>query len=170
MDAVRRGGIHKETIMSITLKPAVKEDCNLIWKIQVKAFSQLLLKYQDHNSNPAAESPDQILQRFEQPFTDYYLIMLGEEPIGMLRVCDFGENCRLSPLCILPEYRGNGYAQRAILEMEVLYPKVKKWELDTISQEEKLCYLYEKMGYRKTGRTEHLKDGMDLVFYEKIMS
>lgn len=155
--------------MSITLKLAAKEDCNLIWKIQVKAFSQLLLKYQDHDSNPAAESPERVIQRFEQSFTDYYLIMLDEEPVGMLRVCDFGENCRLSPLCILPEYCGNGYAQRAILEMERLYPKAKKWELDTIAQEDKLCYLYEKMGYQKTGRTEHLKEGMDLTFYEKIM-
>ena len=156
--------------MSISLKRATKEDCNLIWKIQVKAFSQLLLKYQDHASNPAAESPDDIIQRLDQPFTNYYLIMLEDEAIGMLRVCDFGENCRLSPICILPEYNGKGFAQKAILEMEALYPKAKKWELDTIAQEEKLCYLYEKMGYRKTGRTEHLKDGMDLTFYEKIMN
>ena len=155
--------------MSITLKLATKADCNTIWKIQVNAFSQLLLKYQDYSSSPAAENLDKILKRFEQPFTDYHLIMLGEETIGMLRVCDFGEKCRLSPICILQEFQGKGYAQEAIRQMEQLYPKAKIWELDTIAQEEKLCYLYEKMGYRKTGRTERLKDGMDLVFYEKLM-
>ena len=155
--------------MRITLKLATKADCNTIWKIQVNAFSQLLLKYQDYSSSPAAENLDKILKRFEQPFTDYHLIMLGEETIGMLRVCDFGEKCRLSPICILQEFQGKGYAQEAIRQMEQLYPKAKIWELDTIAQEEKLCYLYEKMGYRKTGRTERLKDGMDLVFYEKHM-
>ena len=155
--------------MRITLKLATKADCNTILKIQVKAFSQLLLKYQDYSSSPAAENLDKILKRFEQPFTDYHLIMLGEETIGMLRVCDFDEKCRLSPICILQEFHGKGYAQEAIRQMEQLYPKAKMWELDTIAQEEKLCYLYEKMGYRKTGRTERLKDGMDLVFYEKHM-
>ena len=155
--------------MSITLKLAEKADCNTILKTQVKAFSELLLKYQDYSSSPAAENLDKILQRFEQPFTDYYLIMLDDAAIGMLRVCDFGEKCRLSPICILKEHHGKGYAQEAIRQMEQLYPKAKKWELDTIAQEEKLCYLYEKMGYRKTGRIENLKDGMDIVYYEKNM-
>lgn len=155
--------------MSISLKLATKADCNTILKIQTKAFAGLLLKYQDYSSSPAAENLDQILQRFEQPFSDYYLIMLDENPIGMLRVCNFGENCRLSPICILQEYQGRGYAQEAILQMEKCYPKAKKWELDTIAQEEKLCYLYEKMGYRKTGRVEQVQECMDLVFYEKKM-
>jgi len=153
----------------ITLKKATESDCVVIHRIQVNGFSQLLMKYEDFSSSPAAESLDQIAQRFAQPFTDYYLIILAEEAIGMLRVCNFGENCRLSPICILQEYQGNGYAQEAILEMEQLYPEAKKWELDTIAQEKKLCYLYEKMGYCKTGRMEHVKEGMDLVFYEKII-
>lgn len=155
--------------MTVSLKQVTESDCATIHRIQVKAFSQLLLKYQDFASSPAAESLDQIRQRFAQPFTDYYLIMLDEEAIGMLRVCDFGEKCRLSPICILQEYHGKGYAQEAIRQMEQLYPDAKKWELDTIAQEGKLCYLYEKMGYRKTGRIENLKDGMDIVYYEKDM-
>lgn len=43
----------------------------------------------------------------------------------------------------------------------------KKWTLDTIAQEAKLCYLYEKLGYRRTGKQETIKPGMDIVFYEK---
>ena len=62
-----------------------------------------------------------------------------------------------------------GYAQEAIREIEKLYPKAKKWTLDTIAQEEKLCYLYEKMGYRKTGDIHHVKEGMDIVDYEKMV-
>lgn len=153
----------------VTLKKAIESDCGEIHRIQVKAFSQMLLKYQDYASSPAAESLDQIKQRFVQPFTDYYLIMLDDKAIGMLRVCDFGENCRLSPICILQEYQGKGYAQEAMRLMENRYPGTKKWELDTIAQEGKLCHLYEKMGYRKTGRLEKLKDGMEIVFYEKVM-
>ena len=41
------------------------------------------------------------------------------------------------------------------------------WELDTILQEKGNCYLYEKMGYKATVKTEKINDKMTLVFYEK---
>ena len=155
--------------MSIRLRKATEADLRKIHYIQVKSFAQLLLKYEDFESSPAAEGMDDILQRFRQPFTDYYLIVLDDLEIGMLRVCDFGENCRLSPLCILPEYQGKGYAQQAIALMESLYPKARLWQLDTIAQEMKLRHLYEKMGYRRIEKTEQIKEGMELVYYEKPM-
>ena len=155
--------------MAIQLRKATEEDLRKILYIQVKSFAQLLLKYEDFDSSPAAEGMEDIRQRFRQPFTDYYLITLDEQEIGMLRVCDFGENCRLSPLCILPEYQGKGYAQQAMTLMEDLYPKARLWQLDTIAQEEKLRHLYEKMGYRKLEKQEHTRSGMELVYYEKPM-
>lgn len=155
--------------MEISLRKATYADCPLIHSIQIRAFAQLLQKYEDFDSNPAAESIDQIQRRFEQSFTDYYLIVAEDKAIGMLRVCDFGVNCRLSPICILPEFQGRGYAQQAISAMEKLYPSAKLWQLDTIRQERKLCHLYEKAGYRKTGKTETVKDGMDLIYYEKAI-
>ena len=54
-----------------------------------------------------------------------------------------------------------------VCEIEALREDAECWRLDTIEQEEKLCHLYAKMGYHKTGETEHVKDGMDLVFFEK---
>jgi hypothetical protein len=53
--------------------------------------------------------------------------------------------------------------------LEDYYCDAKKWELDTILQEKGLCHLYEKLGYRKTGKTEEIKEGMTIVFYEKHM-
>ena len=155
--------------MAIRLRKATEDDLHKVLYIQVKSFAQLLLKYEDFQSSPAAEGMEDIRQRFRQPFTDYYLIMLDDLEIGMLRVCDFGEHCRLSPLCILPEYQGRGYAQQAMKEMEVLYPMAQLWQLDTIAQEKKLCHLYEKMGYRRIEKTEQIKEGMELVYYEKQM-
>ena len=75
----------------------------------------------------------------------------------------------LAQILIIPEYQGLGYAQEAIRLVEAAYPNASRWSLDTIAQEEKLCHLYEKLGYRKTGKTEHVKDGMDIIFYEKVM-
>ena len=153
--------------MAIHLRKATEQDLRQILYIQVKSFAQLLLKYEDFESSPVAEGMEDICQRFRQPFTDYYLIMLDDQEIGMLRVCDFGENCRLSPLCILPEFQGKGYAQQAMTIMEDLYPNARLWQLDTIAQEEKLRHLYEKMGYRRIEKTEQIKAGMELVYYEK---
>lgn len=151
----------------ITLRKAKESDCAALYRMQVKAFIPLLLKYQDHQSSPAAESVESVLRRFRQPFTDYHFIESDGEPVGMLRICDFGESCRLSPICILPEYQGRGYAQQAIRLAEQQYPAARQWKLDTILQEEKLRYLYEKLGYHRTGEIQRLKEGMDLVFYQK---
>ncbi len=39
--------------------------------------------------------------------------------------------------------------------------------VETVLQEEGNLRLYEKLGYRRTGRVEHVNERMDLVFYEK---
>ena len=57
--------------------------------------------------------------------------------------------CRRSvfgPIFILTEYQSFGYAQEAIRQAEAEYPESILWEL---------------------GKTERVKDGMDLVYYEK---
>ena len=77
-----------------------------------------------------------------------------------------GSRKRISPLWIMEEYRGKGYAQEAISAVEKPYGE-HYWELDTIMQEKGNCYLYEKMGYHQTGKVEHINDRMDIVFYEK---
>ena len=41
------------------------------------------------------------------------------------------------------------------------------WELDTILQEKGNCYLYEKMRYYQTGKTEEINERLTLVFYKK---
>ena len=39
----------------ITLKIATEEDIKTVWEMQVKAFSDLLEKYQDYDMSPAAK-------------------------------------------------------------------------------------------------------------------
>ena len=69
---------------------------------------------------------------------------------------------------IHPDFQDQHLGQKAVLELENNYPNVVKWTLDTILQEEKLCHFYEKLGYVDTGIREKIKDGMDIVFYEKL--
>ena len=154
--------------MSIYLRKAGIDDIQKIWKMQVDAFSDLLDKYQDYDLSPAAEDAGKIRERFEQPWTTYCFISNGDTDVGVIRVVDKkdGSRKRISPLWIMKEYRGKGYAQEAILAVEELYGE-HHWELDTILQEEGNLHLYEKMGYRQTGRIEHINERMDIVFYVK---
>lgn len=164
--------------MDICLQKANFADCPDIHRMQAEAFLPLLEKYGDYETNPGAESLDRIERRMEQPFTDYYFIMRRNgmpeddrserEKIGVLRVVRLDENaCRISPMFVLPAYQNNGYAQRAICCAESLYPLVSHWELDTILQEKKLCHLYEKAGYIRTGKEREIQPDMTIVYYEK---
>jgi GNAT superfamily N-acetyltransferase len=154
--------------MPIQLRKATIEDCEQIHRMQVASFRALLEKYYDLETNPGAEPLSRVVERMQQPFTDYYLILLNGSEIGVIRVVRRSENvCRVAPLFILPEFQGKGYAQAAMLAAERLYPEVTLWQLSTILQEEKLCYLYEKLGYRRTGETETIQPGMDIICFEK---
>jgi len=156
--------------MPITLRKAFIEDCSLIHQMQVASFRSLLEKYHDLDTNPGAEPLNRVVERMEQPFTDYYFIQMSEVKIGVIRVVRRSDDvCRIAPIFVLPEFQGKGYAQLAMLTAEQLYPKATLWQLATILQEEKLCYFYEKLGYRRTGELENIQPGMDIVYYEKLM-
>lgn len=153
---------------NINLIKAVRFDCEEIQKIQQKSFAQLLEKYQDFDTNPATETLEVIQYKFDQDTTTYYFIMLDDIKIGVIRVVCIDENTmRISPMMILPEYQNKGYAQKVLNQIEKLYSDINIWLLDTIKQEEKLRYLYEKIGYKKTGKEEDIKQGMTIVYYQK---
>ena len=155
--------------MRLQLVRAEIGDAQMIWNMQIRAFARLLETYQDVDTNPGSEPVDKVIMRLRQSYTYYYLIQAEGETVGAIRVIDKkeeGKNKRISPLFILPEYQGKGYAQQAMREAECLHGE-EHWELDTILQERGNCYLYEKMGYRQTGKTEQINDKLTLVFYEK---
>ena len=154
--------------MSIQLVKAAFADCERIHQMQVESFHALLEKYHDMETNPGAEQLSRVCERMQQPFTDYYFIELDQAKIGVIRVVRCDENvCRVAPIFILPECQGKGYAQEAMLAAERLYPKATLWQLSTILQEEKLCHLYEKLGYQRTGERYAIQPGMDIVYFEK---
>lgn len=153
----------------IILRKAIEDDLRRIYEMQVEAFQPLLDKYQDYDTSPAAEPFERTVQRFNYDNVEYHLILLNDKPIGAVRVRWQDTTYVLVQILIKPEYQNKGYAQEAIQETEKLYPNAKKWVLDTIAQEEKLCHLYEKIGYQKTGDIHHIKDGMDIVGFYKIV-
>lgn len=148
------------------VQPADAQKC---WEMQVEAFQDIYAKYQDTETNPAMESFDHFLAKFNRPSTYSYFIEVENQTIGAIRVVDgraLNRLKRISPLFIMKEYRNRGYAQQAIQLVEEIYGS-SNWELKTIFEEKGNCYLYEKMGYRKTGETKKVNEKMTLVCYRK---
>ena len=155
--------------MDIKLTKAKGEDLKTILQMQKEAFSELYAKYQDTETSPSTEEYEDILFRINQTETTYYFITADNVKVGVIRVVDF-KDCitrkRISPIFIMPEYRNKRYAQQAIKEAERIHGK-QHWKLDTNLQEKGNCYLYEKLGYHQTGKTEQISDKMTIVYYEK---
>ena len=139
-----------------------------IHAMQIKSFRSLLKKYEDFETNPANEPLEKVVSRINQSFTDYYIIKSDDENVGGVRIIKKDNNLyRISPIFILPKHQGKGIAQKVFQMLEQRYNDAKSWELNTILQEQGNCYLYEKMGYKKTGKTKSINSIMTLVFYEK---
>ena len=141
-------------------------DAQELWEMQTEAFSELLEKYEDYETNPAAEKLERVLARLTDG-SFYYFICVDGEKVGAIRIVVREDGIkRISPVFISMKSRRKGYAMQAIKLAESLHGE-QGWALETILQEDGNCRLYERLGYKRTGRTERINDKMDLVFYEK---
>ena len=159
-----------EELMNSKLVRIGLEEAELLWKMQVEAFQGLYAKYQDTETSPATEKIDKIIKRQKQTCTYHKYNVIEKVKVGDDRAenkKEEGKSKRIAPIFIMEEYRNKGYAQIAINLVEEIHGK-SNWELDTILQEKGNCYFYEKMGYRKTGKTESINDKLTLVFYKKV--
>ena len=59
--------------MKIDLIRVTLKDTKEIWEMQVKAFKELLNKYQDFETNPANETISSIEMKIKQDFTFIYM-------------------------------------------------------------------------------------------------
>lgn len=154
--------------MKVSLIKATEYDAESIFHMQVKAFTPLLKRYKDYDINPANETIDKVIQRINNPNGAFYKIVADDEVVGA--ICIFWkENVHfwISPMFILPSYQGNGIAQKALILIEKMFPEACSWELATILEEERNCYLYEKIGYQQTEVNKKINEHTTLVFYKK---
>ena len=152
--------------MKINLIRATEKDAKLIHRMQAESFCKLYLKYRDDETNPVNESVEKIIQKLKQPDSYFYLIKFENDFAGGIRMVVKNGHKRISPLFVLPQYRNKGTAQKAISELEKIFGK-ENWELETILTEKVSRHLYEKMGYRLSGKTTIVNDKLTLVSYRK---
>lgn len=142
-----------------------------VFEIQQAAYKPMYEKYHDDNSNPYMESKEMVLQKYMRTNTKGYIFVEDGVPVGAVRININAEDRsgRVSALGVHPQHQGRGIAQQALKKIEKLHCDVERWLLDTILQEKGNCHLYEKLGYKRTGKNEKINEKMTLVFYEKII-
>lgn len=157
-------------MIKVRLEKATIKDAENIYNIQVKSFTPLLKIYKDYNTNPSNESIDRVISRINNPEGEFYKILLDNKLVGAICILWKDDvHFWISPMFILPEYQGQGIAQKAIILAEDLYSQAISWELATILEEERNCYLYEKMGYVQTGEMRKINEKTTLVYYKKAV-
>ena len=150
----------------ISLRKATAADAEELFELQRKVFQPLYEKYEDHETTPA----NQTFERFEERLKtgDFFKITLENSLVGSVHVYPKSPGImRLHMINILDEFQGKGIAQQVMMRLEGLYPEANRWELDTIQEEKRNCYLYEKMGYVQTDEKWKVNDKMTLVHYVK---
>jgi RimJ/RimL family protein N-acetyltransferase len=154
--------------MNISLVKSDMKDAQNLHVMQIKSFMPLLEKYQDYETSPVNESIEKIIDKINQPLTDYYIIKSDGIDVGGVRIVKkYDKHYRVGIIFILPEHQGKSIAQEVFQILQRMYSDANGCELDTILQEQRNCHLYEKVGYKQTGEMKIINDKLTLVFYKK---
>ncbi|WP_079505158.1 bifunctional NUDIX hydrolase family protein/GNAT family N-acetyltransferase [Mesobacillus jeotgali] len=153
----------------ISLKKASIHDAEELLALQKEVFLPLYKKYNDHETSPVTQTIERFSERFEQG--DYYKIFYHDTLAGSVHVHEKSPGLmRLRIINILDRFHNRGIAQQVMKRLELMHPEADAWELDTILTEERNCYLYEKVGYRRTGEAKTINDDLTLIRYLKNSS
>ena len=96
------------------------------------------------------------------------VILADDKIVGGAFVVGFGNKGEIGAIFLDPNEQRKGYGKQAMLMFEDMYPKVKKWRLDTPAESYGLHRFYETLGYIKVG--EMNDRGMRGFKYEKTIS
>lgn len=154
----------------IELKLITRKDAECLHKLQIEAFMPLYEKYQDDATSPAKESLETITKKIVDDNSDFYFILFNGKRVGGVRVKWYnGRNVKwISPIFVIPQFQNKGIASAVIERLFEMYSSdTIEWRLDTIKQEEKNCYLYEKCGFVRVGDETVINEKMTLVEYTK---
>lgn len=157
--------------MKITLQLATEKDATTIHDLQIAAFTPLLEKYKDYSTSPATEPLEKTVRRLKNPDSHYFMVLADGELAGALHIIrkEIEGSLWISPIFIGPKFQGKSIAQQAMLLAEQQFANDRTWELSTLAEETGNCYLYEKLGYKRTGKIEKINERTTLVYYKKEM-
>ena len=153
--------------MNVKLIRADLADSEKLLEIQKICFAPHLERYQDFDTNPAMASIEKVQWRIQnENFNKIYYYDIWVGSINIIKLDEIGAY-KLHTINILPEYQGKGIGQTAIKMAEDIFSDAESWMLETLEDMPDNRHVYEKLGYRFTGKTEKINDKLTIVFYKK---
>ncbi|MGN1130743.1 MAG: GNAT family N-acetyltransferase [Ruminococcus sp.] len=92
-------------------------------------------------------------------------MVINNEIIGSVRAKEQNGTVYIGKLMVHPDYRGNGYGSKLLVEIESYFPK-KRYELFTSTRSKDNIRLYQKMGYTIFD-CKAINDELQFVYMEK---
>jgi len=139
-----------------------KEDVEILYEVAIRSFRADYEKYGVYppllNINGKKFLPPRIFGK---------TILVDEVIIGGAFVFAFFKKGEIGAIFLDTVQQGKGYGKQAMLMIEEIYPKVKRWKLETLAESYELHRFYECLGYVKTGERKDKKSGLQGWIYEK---
>ena len=129
-------------------------------------FMPIFLKYRD-KINPVFRNYFDFIKYYKSPKITMLWIVFDGKKVGQIWIKTSDDYASVARIFVLKKWQNRGIAQQAISQSERIFYSYNLWKLETIMQEKKNCYLYEKMGYEQTGQQKKVNKRMTLIYYEK---
>lgn len=154
----------------ITIQLANPQEAGVLAEIQKETFNEDARQFQhkEEDGPPGYDSTTWQVEMMQSG--DYYKIIADDEIIGGMIVFPAagGEECHLGRIYIDLQHQNKGYGQEAIRFLFAAYPSARKWTLDTPAWAVRNHYLYQKLGFIRTGEVQDTASGESLIEYERL--
>ena len=96
-------------------------------------------------------------------------ILADDTIIGGTFVVGIGKKGEIGSIFIDPVHQKKGYGKQAMLMIEKLYPRIKRWKVDVLAENYHLHGFYESLGYKRIGKMTDKTSGLNGFVYEKSL-
>ena len=148
----------------VTLRKMVKSDVPMLYDMALRSF---LPDYSKYGFYPPLIKEK--TKSFLPPLIFGKVILTDDAIIGGAFVVGLGKKGEIGSIFIDPVYQRKGYGKQAMLTIEKLHPRIKRWKLDVLAENRHLHGFYESLGYKKIGEMTDKASGLNGFVYEKML-
>ncbi|MBV7390626.1 GNAT family N-acetyltransferase [Enterococcus alishanensis] len=146
----------------ITFRKMKKTDVPKLYEMALRAFQSDFEKYGIYPPLLHLKK-----KNFQPPLLFGKVILADGNEIGGVFVIVLGKKAELATIFIDPKYQHQGYGKEILSALEAAHPHVKKWTLETVSENFQLHRFYESLGYHKVGEKKDPRSDVITYLYEK---
>ena len=148
----------------IVLRKMMKNDVPMLYDMALHSFQPDYNKYGFYPPLMKEKT-----KSFLPPLMFGKVILADDTIIGGAFVVGIGKKGEIGAIFIDPVHQKKGYGKQAMLMIEKLYPRIKKWKLDVLAENYHLHGYYESLGYKRVGEMADKKSGLNGFIYEKSL-